>query len=106
MKGRVVFVLIFLAFAATPLLASPSTIILGGIGAQRVDIGTDVSGSNSVGGFIGISYKSNVTGCFWDIQTSGLSNMCGSQDDESNRVFGSFMKSQQIPNTIEPDKYS
>lgn len=61
-----------------------------------------VSGSSSVGGFIG-NNKSNVNACFWDNQTSGLLNMCGSQDVESvgcNDSYGKTTVEMQIPNTF------
>ncbi|MHC4086990.1 MAG: GLUG motif-containing protein [Planctomycetota bacterium] len=42
-----------------------------------------VTGNTRVGGLIGYNSKGNVTASFWDIQTSGISNMCGSQSSEA-----------------------
>ncbi len=49
----------------------------------------DVTGTRDVGGLVGWNYEGFVSTSFWDIQTSGRSNMCGRQDqgigcDDSN----------------------
>jgi hypothetical protein len=42
-----------------------------------------VTGIDQVGGLVGLNhYKGGIITCFWDIETSGLSNMCGRQEDE------------------------
>ncbi|UCE50207.1 MAG: hypothetical protein JSW47_08590 [Phycisphaerales bacterium] len=52
-----------------------------------------VSGSNKVGGLVGYNYhKGNVIACFWDIETSGLSQMCGIQDDDASGCDDSLGK--------------
>jgi len=38
-----------------------------------------VTGTTDVGGLVGYSYDAKVSTSFWDIQTSGRSNMCGWQ---------------------------
>ncbi|MGD8500631.1 MAG: GLUG motif-containing protein [Phycisphaerales bacterium] len=39
-----------------------------------------VTGTTDVGGLVGLNNESQVSYSFWDIQTSGLSNMCGRQE--------------------------
>ncbi len=39
----------------------------------------DVIGNDNVGGLVGYNRGSEISSSFWDIQTSGLSNMCGRQ---------------------------
>ncbi len=42
----------------------------------------NVSGDGTIGGLVGANGSSGtITNCFWDIETSGLTNMCGSQYD-------------------------
>jgi hypothetical protein len=44
-----------------------------------------VSGSDKVGGLVGYNYhKGNVIDCFWDIEKSSLSQMCGIQGDDAS----------------------
>ncbi|MBN2312439.1 MAG: hypothetical protein JXM79_00830 [Sedimentisphaerales bacterium] len=40
-----------------------------------------VTGTQQVGGLMGSNSKGSVGACFWDRQKSGLSNMCGEQDE-------------------------
>jgi len=50
-----------------------------------------VSGSSSVGGLVGGSTEI-ATDCFWDIETSGLTNMCGTQRGNPVRGDDSYGK--------------
>jgi hypothetical protein len=54
-------------------------------GSITMSYSTDpVSGIDKVGGLVGYNhYKGDIITCFWDIETSGLSNMCGRQEDEA-----------------------
>jgi len=52
-----------------------------------------VSGSDKVGGLVGNNYhEGNVISCFWDIETSGLSRMCGIQGDDASGCDDSLGK--------------
>ncbi len=58
--------------------------------------GGDISGGFFVGGLVGLNADWNVEGIvnqsFWDTETSGLTNMCGSQADESSVCDDSYGK--------------
>jgi hypothetical protein len=43
-----------------------------------------VVGANDVGGLIGINERGTVVSSFWDIETSGLNNMCGGQGPDGS----------------------
>ena len=41
---------------------------------------TGGAGSDNLGGLCGLNGDGTIINCFWDIETSGDPNMCGSQD--------------------------
>ena len=47
----------------------------------------DVNGVNYVGGLIGSNYG-YIRDCFWDIETSGESNMCGNESTRCDNSYG------------------
>ena len=51
-----------------------------------------VSGNEDVGGLVGRNYRGDVIACFWDIETSGLPIMCGSQGDDATGCDDSYGK--------------
>ncbi len=52
-----------------------------------------VMGTTAVGGLVGYNWRdARITSSFWDVQTSGLTNMCGLQADEATGCDDSFGK--------------
>jgi len=51
-----------------------------------------VSGVSAVGGFMGVPGRSTTLGSFWDIQTSGSTDMCGGQSPVGERCDNTFGK--------------
>jgi hypothetical protein len=49
-------------------------------------------GDDRVGGLVGHNLSGTITSSFWDIQTSGLSNMCGIQEDNATGCDDSYGK--------------
>jgi hypothetical protein len=47
-----------------------------------------VSGNSYVGGLVGENYDGMLTSCFWDIQTSGLTDGVGNLDPDPSGVMG------------------
>jgi hypothetical protein len=49
-----------------------------------------VTGSSVVGGLIGDNYEGGSTASYWDVQTSGRTNMCGTQEQGTTGCDDSF----------------
>ena len=63
-----------------------------------------VNGDTRVGGLVGNDDGGNVTSSYWDIETSSLLNMCGSQSDEGtdcDDAFGLTTAEMQTASTFE-----
>lgn len=62
-----------------------------------------VSGNSKVGGLLGDNYSTEsfviVTGCFWDIETSGLTNMCGMERPVAAGCDDSYGKTTAVLQT-------
>jgi hypothetical protein len=54
--------------------------------------GTVDGDGNYVGGLIGWNNEGSITTSFWDMETSGLTNMCGSQHNDATGCDDSFGK--------------
>jgi hypothetical protein len=63
-----------------------------------------VSGKNRPGGLVGINFGDAViTSCFWDIEASGRTNMCGSQSDDAigcDNTYGKTTIEMQTASTF------
>jgi hypothetical protein len=63
-----------------------------------------VSGKNRPGGLVGVNFGDAViTSCFWDIEASGLTNMCGSQGDDAtgcDNTYGKTTTEMQTASTF------
>ena len=63
-------------------------------GSITMSYSTDsVTGINQVGGLVGLNHnKGGIITCFWDIETSGMSNMCGRQEGKAAGCEDSYGK--------------
>jgi hypothetical protein len=52
-----------------------------------------VSGTSPIGGLVGFNAAGSIISCFWDMETCGLTNMCGDQEDHTAGCDYSFGKS-------------
>jgi rhodanese-related sulfurtransferase len=62
-----------------------------------------VSGSDNVGGLLGGNISGTVSACFWNIETSGLLDMCGlhfSDDDGCDNEYGKTTAEMQTAGTF------
>ena len=61
-----------------------------------------VTGSTGVGGLMGLHNEGSISNSFWNIQTSGLSNMCGHQGEGSgcNDSYGKTTVEMQTESTF------
>jgi len=54
---------------------------------------SSVNGDSNVGGLMGNNdYYGSIISCFWDIEASGLTNMCGSQGDDATGCDNTYGK--------------
>lgn len=42
------------------------------------------------GGLVGYNWENSVAACFWDVEASGVSNMCGAENDEDSGCDDAF----------------
>ena len=59
-----------------------------------------VTGDSRFGGLCGDNYKGTITNCFWDVETSGITDGVGNQDPDPVGVIGKTTAQMQTESTF------